>query len=107
MIKIVWPWFIKVARPDGVRATTFLPFVVIFANKKFANDPIICNHELIHAHQMLECLLIGAMILRLWWGIKGIKRNPFEQEAYANQENLDYLKTRKLYAWVQITHLEK
>ena len=27
------------------------------------------------------------------------RQSPFEREAYANDQNLDYLKTRKPYAW--------
>lgn len=102
MIKIIWPWFINTFRPKGVVATTFLPFVVIFANRLYAEDRMICNHEAIHTRQMLECLLVGAIVLRLWWGFWGVKKNPFEREAYANEKNLNYLKTRKPYAWATL-----
>lgn len=100
MIKIISPWFINTFRPNGTNATTFLPFIVIFRTEKLANDRQIVNHEAIHGRQMIECLLIGSIVLVWWWSFfHGGRRNPFEQEAYANQSNLDYLKTRKLYAW--------
>lgn len=99
MIKIISPWFIKTFRPKGVNATTFLPFVVIFKDAETARHPVICRHEAIHGRQMIECLLIGSMILVWWWNFFGKKPNPFEQEAYKNQYNLYYLKKRKLYAW--------
>jgi hypothetical protein len=33
------------------------------------------------------------------YGRKAYKNISFEQEAYHNDENMDYLKTRKPYAW--------
>ena len=34
------------------------------------------------------------------WG-KAYKEIAFEQEAYGNEENLDYLKSRKLFSWLK------
>ncbi len=67
------------------------------------------NHEEIHLCQQLELLLIPAEIL--YYGeiiyARWIKKLPTkqayyfvaaEQEAHRNEENFDYLKTRKPYA---------
>lgn len=67
------------------------------------------NHENIHSEQMKETLFIGFYILYLLnWLFNLIvcpkhayKYIVFEQEAYANQGNLDYIKHRKHYAWIK------
>ena len=69
------------------------------------------NHETIHFKQWVELLLLGFLVLYpLFWivgliryrdGARAYKMIPFEQEAYANDQNLDYLDNRKLYSWVK------
>lgn len=67
------------------------------------------NHENIHTKQMQELLYV---FFYLWYIIEWIVRLleyfnfhtayrniSFEWEAYANQYNADYIKTRKHYAW--------
>lgn len=66
------------------------------------------NHERIHTRQMLEMLVLPFYI---WYVVEWLVRLPmsgraymnlsFEREAYANERNLTYLKTRKPYAWVK------
>lgn len=57
------------------------------------------NHEKIHSKQQLELLIIPFYIIYLIEAIfKGYYCISFEKEAYANQDNLDYLKTRKWYS---------
>lgn len=67
------------------------------------------RHENIHTKQMLELLFIGYY---LWYVIEYIvrlfinkgeayKSISFEREAYINDDNINYLKERKLYAWVK------
>lgn len=67
------------------------------------------NHEAIHTEQMKETLYIGFYILYLVFWIFRLLTPPwctaykdisFEQEAYLNQENLNYLETRQPYAWI-------
>lgn len=76
------------------------------------------NHEAIHTEQMKETLYIGFYILYLiFWIIRlltpsfktAYKDISFEQEAYLNERNLDYLKTRRPYAWIsyQFTDYEQ
>jgi hypothetical protein len=69
------------------------------------------NHETIHFQQQLELLFIGQWLLYLLAylvglvkhrsGAKAYRQNPFEQEAYDNDDNLDYLSERKRYSWIK------
>ena len=80
---------------------TLYPF--IFVKRKHATlfTPKVLNHELIHEAKIQEFGLIRFYIMYIWFFIKGgYKRaNPFELEAYANDDNLDYLKSRVKNAW--------
>ena len=68
------------------------------------------NHEEIHAKQQKEMLIIPFFI---WYGIEFLFRLiqyrnwheayiniSFEREAYANDRNVSYLASRKLYSWI-------
>ena len=94
-------WFIK------VRAITLFPFIFI----RDDGDEVLIRHETIHIHQQLELLVVGFYV---WYAIdfliKLIKiRNPawayykiiFEQEAYANERNENYLSNRKLWGFIR------
>lgn len=68
------------------------------------------NHEEIHTAQMKELLYVPFYILYgLFWLIRVLTPPfstayydiSFEQEAYDNQDDLDYLKNRKPYAWLK------
>ena len=69
------------------------------------------NHERIHLRQQLELLIV---LFYLWYGIEFLvrlvyKRNwkiayqnlSFEREAYANENNFDYLKSRSFYNYLK------
>ena len=84
-------------------AMAIYPFIFI---KKYAYDlpkdifDEILNHEKIHFAQQKELYIIIFFIMYLYWWIRfGYKNIPFEKEAYGNQKNLEYLKTRKKYAY--------
>lgn len=87
---------------------TLFPF--IFINPKYKGNEIIVNHERIHLRQQIELLVIPFYI---WYIIsyfvelskygkhsKAYYNIIFEREAYINEKKKDYLKTRKLYAWL-------
>jgi len=69
------------------------------------------NHETIHYRQQLEMLFVFQWVLYGLFHIVGLVRyrngqdayyeNPFEREAYNNDTNLDYLDSRKPYAWIK------
>ena len=82
----------------GAAAWAFWPF--IFYKSKNHATLRRTNHEKIHHAQQLEMLLIPFYILYGIYHLKyGYRDNPFEEEAFANDTNLDYLKTRKKYSW--------
>ncbi len=79
---------------------------IIFARNEADINERILNHERIHTRQMLEMLVVG---FYSWYLIEWIIRLPmkgnayrnisFEQEAYNNESNLNYLSDRKPFAW--------
>ena len=94
--------------PKGYSGLTFFPFVILrFKNAK--NDLVVMNHEKIHIRQQLELLVLPFYILYfIDFGLKYLKyrdakiayRNIiFEREAYANESNINYLKSRSFWAF--------
>jgi len=89
-----------------VYAITLWPFVFI----RDHGDEVTINHEKIHLRQQVELLILGFYLLYgFFWLKRYIKHrdkarayyeNPFEREAYTNDENLDYLSDRKVYTWL-------
>ena len=78
------------------RAMAFFPFVILASDAK--PDEVLINHEKIHLRQQLELLILPFYI---WYLIeyytKGYYNDSFEKEAYANEKDLNYLKTRKIF----------
>ena len=96
--------------PKGYRGITLFPFVVV-RNGIDSTNLVLMNHEKIHIRQQLELLILPFYILYfLDYLIKIIRfknrkiayRNiVFEREAYANERNMDYLKTRSFWSWIK------
>jgi len=77
-------------------AITIWPFIFLSKNTKITKELI--NHERIHLTQQLELLVIPFYIIYLIeFYTKGYYNISFEKEAYLNDTNLNYLKSRKLY----------
>jgi len=86
-------------------------FGILFVRKDSVINAKIINHEEIHSAQMKEMLYIFYYIwyliewfikLILYWNNKFAYRNiSFEQEAYAHENNMDYLKNRKHFYWMK------
>lgn len=92
--------------PKGFTAINI--FGVIFARQEGKPiDKFVINHEAIHTAQVKELLYIPFYILYvLEWAVRCIQHRDwkkayfnisFEREAYANHNNLEYLKRRKYY----------
>jgi hypothetical protein len=112
-ILIITPGFFKALQSITgakrmARAAAFWPFLLV-RDEAELQRPWLLNHERIHLAQMREMLLIGLWAQQLIEGLISIlwlrkSREEtyfgfsFEQEAYLNQHNLDYLKTRKPFA---------
>ena len=92
--------------PIEIGAITLFPFV--FSRGKMSEETK--RHETIHFQQQLELLFVGQWILYgAFWliglcvyrdGAKAYKENPFEREAYRNDDDSGYLATRRRYAWL-------
>lgn len=87
----------------------------IFIDKMVQEKPeqvrkALINHEQIHLEQQKELFLVGFYLLYVVeflfnlfafgdWN-EAYRQISFEQEAYINQSEFDYCKTRKPFAWV-------
>ena len=89
----------------NVTAITLFPFII--SRKKMSEE--LLRHESIHIAQQKELLVVLFYLLYGWDYLKGfIKYRDkalayrcirFEQEAYAQEANRDYLENRKPYSW--------
>jgi hypothetical protein len=92
-------WFMDIG---GI---TLFPFIFI---KGEGNDRLI-RHESIHIMQYRETLVLGFLAIYLWDFLYGFVKYKnyddayrsirFEQEAYANDHDENYLEMRKRFAW--------
>jgi len=100
----------KHIRKLGIRGIA-LVFVIIVSTQKEKQDKVLINHEKIHLRQQWEMLVLPFFF---WYitkylinRIKGMDdrtayRNiSFEKEAKKNEQNLQYLKQRKYWAWLK------
>ena len=100
--------FVSIITFGWASAITLCPFG-IYVKEQYLTRERTINHEKIHWQQQLELLII---FFYLWYFIEWLIRLPingkaayrslsFEREAYGNDDNLEYLKTRKPYAWLK------
>ena len=104
------PIWLSYIAPIDIGAITLGP-IVISRNEM---SEITKRHETIHYQQYIELAFIGFPILYLgWWAwnllVKGQEGDtayyniPFEAEAYANDEDENYLENRQRYSWIYYT----
>ena len=99
-------WFFE------VRACAFAVFVWC----RDDGDDRLINHETIHVAQQFEMLFIGQWVMYCIFMLIGLikhrnfqkayRNNPFEREAYANDEDLVYLVNRPLWAWTRYVRVK-
>jgi hypothetical protein len=85
-------------------------FVFIWISKLTKDEVKLVRHEKIHFLQQVEMLFVFHWLLYAFFYLlsrsKGhghyvaYRYNPFELEAYTNEHDVDYLKTRKSFAWL-------
>lgn len=107
----------------GIRGIALWPFIFYtpyftlenhWAHNKivtYAMNRRVLRHERIHIRQQAELWVVGFYVLYLWYyfgkRFKGLSHkssyrlNPFEVEAYAHENNLDYLDHRPKHNWKQ------
>lgn len=96
--------------PKGFSGITIFPFIFV-RDKFWAASNSFINHEKIHLRQQLELLIVFFFI---WYGLeflirliyhknfKTAYRNiSFELEAYANEQNINYLQKRRLFSFIK------
>ena len=101
--------------PKGYSGLTVFPFVFVKHSGDKANSFFI-NHEKIHLRQQLELLILPFFI---WYGLEYVfrlfqykntylayKNICFEREAYDNESNLNYLKNRKFFKFIDYLKLK-
>ena len=78
----------------GFNAITHWPFVFYKKDSK-----VMRRHEEIHGAQQKELIIIFFYLAYfVEWIFKGYMNISFENEAYKNQSNINYLKERKRFA---------
>ncbi len=100
----------KLLIPKGYSGLTIYPFVFV-AEQKYVGNASFINHEKIHIRQQFEMLVLPFFI---WYFIEFLyrlvhykdkylayKNISFEREAYANEHDVAYLKTRKLWRFLK------
>ena len=107
---LISPAFIKYFTPKNVSGITIFPFIIL-EKKEAKDDKTFVNHEMIHIYQQMELLFIFFIILyyteflilllKYKNGQKAYKNISFEREAYENEANYDYLKTRKWFSFTK------
>lgn len=101
-------WFMSIG---GI---TLWPFIVLrerHNKNKWARARAkrIINHESIHIKQQQELLIVPFYVIYIlewfvklfFYGKKAYYNISFEREAYANDDNYEYLKTRKFWSWIK------
>lgn len=92
-----------------VGAVALFPFIIVRDQKILENREYI-NHETIHIRQYIETLIVGLIVISLlqyFYALLILRKSrtqayyymSHEQEAHQNDENLDYLKTRRWFSY--------
>lgn len=94
----------KIIPFPGYKAINLFGILFVREGAKISKQDL--NHESIHTAQMKEMLYIFFYIWYIVeWVIRLFKKGnayrniSFEQEAYNNEDNLEYLNNRKHYEW--------
>lgn len=102
--------FSKYLVPKGYLGITIFPFMIL-KKRKLKHNCVLINHEKIHLRQQLELLIIPFFII---YGFEFLVRLiqfkswklaylniSFEREAYDNEQDLNYLKSRSVWNFIR------
>jgi hypothetical protein len=91
----LFSWFTGFSK--SAKAVTVFPF--IFVRSETELIPWLIIHERIHIRHQIELLLIGSIILYIIEFLYAFLWLRYSwQEAYRNQNDFQYLKTRKIFS---------
>jgi hypothetical protein len=98
----------RLLKNTKINGITLFPFIFL-KKKEYLQDKVLLNHEKIHFRQQMELLVIFFYlwyILEYYYHLSKIKDKylayksiSFEREAYAKENELGYLKTRKPFSF--------
>lgn len=101
---------LKYLVPKGYVGIAIFPFIFL-KHSNLKSDNSLINHEKIHLRQQIELLVI---IFYLWYSIEFLirlfvyknwnsayKNISFEREAYINEKDLNYLKSRPFWYFIK------
>ena len=102
--------------PKGYLGITLFPFVLL-KTVELKKNMILVNHEKIHLKQQLELLVfpfyiiyVMEFLLRLMqyknWHL-AYRHISFEREAYLNENDLSYLKSRSFFGFIKYFKFRK
>lgn len=107
MIVFIWKPIKDLIGCDGI---VLFPFI-IFSDKKYYENQQVMNHERIHVRQVLELFIIPFYLIYVTEFLirrcsskskyEAYRKISFEQEAYSNDHNQDYLKQRSPYRFTK------
>ena len=99
---------LKLLKKTKINGITLFPFIFL-RDKSLKNNKVLMNHEKIHIYQQLELLIIffylWYVVEYYYWYIKLKDKNLayrnicFEREAYAQEQDLNYLEHRKIWSF--------
>ncbi len=103
---IVWRSLLKNTKISGI---TLFPLIIL-RTQTLRKNKVLINHEKIHLRQQLELLVIFFYIWYVieyyYWYFKLKNAHQaylaisFEREAYANEHDMEYLKKRKFWSFL-------
>jgi hypothetical protein len=101
---------ILVTRFIPYSALAFYPFIFV-KKKEMQDNHLLINHEKIHHRQQLELLIVPFHFLyffnylyhliKLHNHYQAYKKIIFEREAFAMEHDFDYLKKRRMLAFIK------
>ena len=101
------PIWLSHISPIEIHAITLGPVILC---RGAISDTTRC-HESIHWEQYKECLILGFIVLYVFFylinllkrqsGSEAYHNIPFEVEAYENESEVSYLNNRRHFAWVK------
>ena len=94
--------------PLGYVGMTLFPFVIL-KKRSLKENTYFVNHENIHLKQQIELLIVPFFV---WYGFEffvrliqykkwqlAYRNISFEREAYASEQNLEYLRSRRFWGF--------
>lgn len=94
-------------------AMAIYPFILV-KRKEFSENAVLINHERIHHRQQLELLILPfylvyllnylVNLIRYRNHYRAYKEIIFEREAFAQDDDLDYLNKRNLYSFLKFIY---